>query len=210
LLSDGRELRLAGIEVTDAARAALQDLVAGQTLKLAKLGPDRDRYGRLVGFAYAGAAGKSLQQALLERGFARVSARIGDKACAGLLLSAESAARAGKRGLWADPNFAPLPAENVSLLQTKRGQFALVEGKVLSVHESGSTIYVNFGPRWTKDFSVIVRRRLQKSFTASGVELKSLQGRRIRVRGWIEQRGGPAIEADNPGQVELMDARNSE
>jgi hypothetical protein len=122
-------------------------------------------------------------------------------------LEAESIARTGKHGLWADPNFAPLPADNLAVLRTKRGQFALVEGKVLSVHASGGTIYVNFGRRWTRDFSVSIRRRLQKSFTAAGLEPDKLQGRRIRVRGWLEQRSGPAIDVDAPEQIEFVDRR---
>jgi endonuclease YncB( thermonuclease family) len=207
LLSDGRELRLAGIEAADEGRAALQSLTAGATLRLRRLGPEHDRYGRLVAFAYAGAGETSLQQALLAAGEARVSARVGDKTCASVLLEAESIARTGKHGLWADPNFAPLPADNLAVLRTKRGQFALVEGKVLSVHASGGTIYVNFGRRWTRDFSVSIRRRLQKSFTAAGLEPDKLQGRRIRVRGWLEQRSGPAIDVDAPEQIEFVDRR---
>jgi hypothetical protein len=116
---------------------------------------------------------------------ARVSARIGDKACAEALLATERAAREARRGLWADPNFAPLRAENLIRLQSERGHFTLVEGKVLSVRESGATIYVNFGRRWTRDFSVTIFRRHQRAFTAAGVEPKRLEGRRIRVRGWI-------------------------
>jgi hypothetical protein len=112
-----------------------------------------------------------------------VSARPGDKACADALLSAESAARAAGRGFWADPNFAPLSAENLSGLQAERGRFALVEGKVLSVYESGATIYVNFGRRWTRDFSVTILKRLRRTFATAGVEPKQLEGRRIRVRG---------------------------
>ena len=125
-------------------RRFAESLWPGRPLRLEQLGPEHDRYGRLVGFAFIGETGRSLQQALIEAGLARVSARLGGKACAEALLRAETAARAERRGLWADPNFAPLPAENVPLLETKRGQFALVEGKVLSVRESGSTIYVNF------------------------------------------------------------------
>lgn len=215
LLADGRELRLAAIEVTADSRTALQNLVAGQALRLAKLGADHDRYGRLVAFAFTDPAEQSVQQsvqqALLEAGFALVSARVGDKACAEALLGAEAAARAARRGLWADPNFAPLAAENPERLMTERGRFALVEGRVLSVHASGGTIYVNFGRRWTKDFTVLIRRRLQRSFTAAGLEPEKLQGRRIRVRGWIEQRGGPAIETEVPEQIEFVDRlKNSE
>jgi len=142
---------------------------------------------------------------LLEQGHARVSARVGDKACADALLSAERAARTARRGLWADPNFAPLSAENLPGLQAERGRFALVEGKVLSVRESGATIYVNFWRRWTRDFTATIPRRLQRSFAAAGVEPKKLEGRRIRVRGWVEQRGGPIIATEAPEQIEFAD-----
>ena len=149
---------------TTAARRC-RALAAGQTLRLERLGAERDRYGRVVAFAFAGDATQSVQQALLEPGPARVSARVGDKACADGAFGAERAARAAGRGLWADPNFAPLPAENLARLRAERGHFALVEGKVLSVRESGATIYVNFGRRWTRDFTVIILRRHQRQLS---------------------------------------------
>src|ERR1700690_4064231 len=54
LLADGRGLRLGAMEVADGSRAALQTLVAGHPLRLEKLGPEHDRYGRLVAFAFIG------------------------------------------------------------------------------------------------------------------------------------------------------------
>ena len=205
MLEDGRELRLAGVEVADGSRGALLALVGGRPLRLEQLGPEPDRYGRLVGFGFPGEDGQSLQQALLAQGRARVSAQIGNKACAEALLTTERQARADRHGLWANPNFAPLQAENLPRLQAERGHFALVEGKVLSVRESGATIYVNFGRRWTRDFTVTILKRQQRTFAAAGLEPKRLEGRHIRVRGWIEQRGGPIIAAEAPEQIELID-----
>jgi len=204
MLADGRELRLAAIEAAPRGRAALQKLAAGRQLRLAAAGAGRDRYGRLSAFAFAGAASQSLQAALLAAGAARVAARVGSRACADALLAAERAARAAGRGLWADPNFAPLAAKNVPRLEAERGHFVLVEGKVLSVHPSGGTIYMNFGRRWTRDFAVVILRRRQMEFAAAGVDPKQLEGRRVRVRGWIEQRRGPVIEAEWPEQIELI------
>ena len=203
LLADGRTLRLAGIEVTEASRAALQRLAAGKTLRLEKLGPGLDRYGRLVAFAFAGASQESLQQALLAAGEARVAPYVGDRGCASLLLEAEAAARAGRRGLWADPRFSPIMADNLARLRAETGHFALVEGKVLSVHPSGGTIYLNFGRRWTRDFSVIILRRLRPRFAAAGIDPLQLEGRTVRVRGIIEMRRGPVIEAEAPEQIEF-------
>ena len=205
LLADGRELRLAAIEVTDNSRDALQHLVGGHSVRLEQLGTAADRYGRVVAFVYTEDTEQSVQQAMVARGQARVSGRIGNKSCADVLLGAEKAARKARRGLWADPNFAPLRPEDVTRIGAARGQFALVEGKVLSVRESGATIYLNFGRRWTKDFTVTILKRHRREFAAAGIDPKQLEGRPIRVRGWIEQRNGPVIEADAPEQIELVE-----
>jgi endonuclease YncB( thermonuclease family) len=205
LLADGRELRLAAIEVTGNSRDALEQLVDGHRIRLEQLGTTTDRYGRLVAFIYAENTEQSVQQALVAQGQARVSGRIGSKACADTLFAAERAARKARLGLWADPNFAPLRPENVTRIGAARGQFALVEGKVLSVRESGATIYLNFGRRWTKDFTVTILKRHRREFAAAGIDPKQLESRLVRVRGWIEQRNGPVIEADAPEQIELVE-----
>ena len=100
LLADGRELRLAGIEAGDDGRA-LQDLTTGHELRLESLGAtEHDRYGRVVAFAFTGDAQQSVQQALPDQGRARVSARVGDKACAdGLLSRREGGARSRPRAV---------------------------------------------------------------------------------------------------------------
>ena len=205
LLTDGRELRLAAIEADDSGRAALRSLVDGRIIRLENLGMDQDRYGRVVAFIYANDTGSSVQEAMVFSGKARVSARIGDKACADMLLAAERAARAARRGLWADPNFAPLRSDNITRIEAARGRFALIEGKVLSVRESGATIYLNFGRRWTQDFTVTIPKRYRRQFSAAGIDPKLLERRSIRVRGWIEQRSGPVIEAEAPEQIELVE-----
>jgi endonuclease YncB( thermonuclease family) len=204
LLTDGRELRLAAIEAGEASRATLDALAAGKALRLEKLGPETDRYGRVVAIAYTGDDRESLQQAMLAQGQARVAARVGDEACAELLLKAERAARAASLGLWADPNFAPLPTHDVARITAVRGHFALIEGKVLSVRESSGTIYVNFGRRWTEAFAVTIPKRHRRDFAAAGIDPKELEGRRIRVRGWVEQRRGPMMEALAPEQIEVV------
>jgi hypothetical protein len=84
------------------------------------------------------------------------------------------------------------------------GRFTVVEGKVLSVRQAGATTYLNFGRNWTRDFAVTISRRMLGAFEAAGIVLKSLENRRIRVRGWVEARGGPRIEVLRVGQIELL------
>ena len=220
VLDDGREIRLAAIEVppvslpSNASEAA--DGKASAVALNALAGADRvvlrgaeiasDRYGRLVAYAYTIRDGDELfvQGELVADGFARVGDRVG-RDCAGELLSREKIARKARLGLWADPYYDVLNVETPVDVPAQRGRFALIEGMVTSVRESGATIYVNFGRRRSEDITVTVPKRNERTFAAAGLDLKTLAGRRIRVRGWVEQRGVEDrawIAAERPEQIE--------
>lgn len=64
---------------------------------------------------------------------------------------------------------------------------------------------MNFGRRWSRDFTVTILKRNRQMFSAAGIVPKALEGHRIRVRGIIERRGGPIVEAAHPEQIELID-----
>jgi endonuclease YncB( thermonuclease family) len=221
VLEDGREVRLAGIEVAPlvgvkdrlesaghAAAAALDALAAGDEVGLRRADIGSDRYGRLFAYAYTVRDGDEflVQRELVAEGLARVGGRTA-RPCAGDLLDHEKRAREAKLGLWADPYYEVLDAESPRDALAHRGQFALVEGKVASVRENGPTIYVNFGQRRIGDITVTILKRNERSFATAGVDLRSLAGRRIRVRGWVEARGGERawIEAERLEQIEIAD-----
>jgi hypothetical protein len=142
-----------------------------------------------------------VQETLLAQGAVWVAPRI--EACRAEFLTAERIARVARLGLWGDPYYVLRRAENPTDLLAEAGRFTVVEGKVLSVRESGGTIYMNFGRRWTRDFAVTIPKRQERLFAAAGIEPKKLEGRKIRVRGWIEERGGPRLEAARPEQIEV-------
>jgi endonuclease YncB( thermonuclease family) len=202
-MDDGREVRLAGIEtVATDGSAALNVLVAGRNVTLRGETDAPDRYGRQPAFVFVEQAATPVQSQLLAQGDALVSTTVADKACAAELAAAEAAARRARRGIWADAA-AIKNAESPGDILARIGQFTVVEGKVLSVRQAGATTYVNFGRRWTRDFAVTISRRVWPAFEAAGISVKSLENKRIRVRGWIEARGGPRIEALRVGQIEM-------
>jgi len=203
-MEDGREVRLAGIETVGKLDrlAALSALVAGRDVTLHGESDAPDRYGRQPAFVFADQVDTSVQGQLLARGEALFSATVADKACAAELAAAEAIARQAGRGIWAGPAVIK-NAESPGDILARIGQFTVVEGKVLSVRQAGATFYLNFGRRWTRDFAVTISRRVSLSFEAAGIVLKSLENKRIRVRGFIESRGGPRMEARTPGQIEL-------
>jgi endonuclease YncB( thermonuclease family) len=213
-LGDGREIRLAGIETVVSEKAAanrapaLSAILTGRDVTLRADDDTPDRYGREPAFVFLLASGSLptetlVQTELLAQGEALVSATVADKDCAAVLMAAEAAAREAKRGIWADPA-AIKNTESPGDILAGIGRFMVVEGKVLSVRQAGATTYVNFGRNWTRDFAVTISRRVLPSFEAAGISLKSLENRRIRVRGWVEARGGPRIEVLRVGQIEML------
>ena len=172
-----------------------------------------DRYGRQPAFVFLASpkaapaetspAEVLVQAELLARGEALVSGAVADKECAPVLAAAETAARQARRGIWGD-SAAIKSTESPGDILAGIGRFTVVEGKVLSVRQAGATTYLNFGRNWTRDFAVTISRRVLAVFEAAGMVPKSLENKRIRVRGWVESRGGPRIEVLRVGQIELL------
>src|ERR1019366_4178650 len=207
-LDDGREVRLAGIETppgpNGAAKTGLESLVLGQTVELHQRQPMTDRYGRILAFvsltqsgslsqggSLPDAAEPSIAHALVGRGLALVGASLDDPACTAELLSRERVARAQRLGLWGEPDYAIMSAENGAELLGQEGRFAVVEGKVASVRESGGMIYMNFGRRWSQALPVTILKRHERIFAAAGLQPDRLANLQLRVRGFIEERSGP-------------------
>src|SRR5882757_5740360 len=182
---------------------ALSAIVANRDVTLSGEDDTPDRYGRQPAFVFLASSDTPVQNLLLAQGEALVSGTVTGKDCAAALLAAEAEARRAKRGFWADPT-AIKNAESPGDILAGIGRFTVVEGKVLSVRQAGATTYLNFGRNWTRDFAVTISRRMMPAFEAAGLLPKSLENRRIRVRGWVEARGGPRIEVRRVGQIELL------
>jgi len=207
-LADGREVSLAGIEpvVTEKAKrtSALSAILAGRDVTLRGEDDTPDRYGRQPAFVFLASSETSVQGQLLAQGEAVFSGAVMNRDCALVLAAAEAEARQAKRGTWADPT-AIKNAESPGDILTGIGRFTVVEGRVLSVRQAGATTYLNFGRNWTRGFAVTISRRVVPVFeAAAGTGVKSLENRRIRVRGFVEARGGPRMELLRVGQVELL------
>jgi hypothetical protein len=75
---------------------------------------------------------------------------------------------------------------------------------VLSVRTSGATTYVNFGRRWSDDFTATIAKRNERRLARDGLDAKRLERHTVRVRGFVEERGGPWIEITESGQIEVV------
>ncbi len=89
----------------------------------------------------------------------------------------------------------------------QEGRFAVVEGKVASARESGGMISMNFGRRWSQALTVTILKRRERSFAADGLQPDRLADRKPAVRGHVEERPGPRIEATRPAQIEIAEGK---
>src|SRR5262249_852284 len=189
-----------------AARSALGTLTLHREVGLRVLGASPDRYGLLVAYALLRTpSGDTLvQHELLGTGQALVAPASRAARGRAYRQDAEQDARTSKLGLWGDSYYPVKRADSPIDVLAEHGRFALVEGRVTSVRENGGMVYVNFGRRGPEHFTVALVKRNEGIFAGAGLTPKALAGRNIQVRGWIEERGGPAIEAVRPEQIEIV------
>jgi endonuclease YncB( thermonuclease family) len=217
-LADGRIVRLAGVEApkrplavpddrpwpaADAARAGLHDLVAGAPVTLLQSGSATDRHGRIPGRLLL-ADGRWVEGELAASGLVRARWLAGETSCFQALLAIERGAREAARGLWASPAYAVLGADDPSL-RSRNGLYELVEGRIVSVGHGSRMVFLDFGRNVRSDFTAMVPPAVAEQLAVAGISVDGLAGRRVRVRGVIEESGGPAIRLNDIAELEVID-----
>jgi endonuclease YncB( thermonuclease family) len=214
VLRDGRAVHLEGIRfphaVQDRASApagqqafdALSAMTKGHDLTVTALVPKEDRYDRVRGQVFSDDNPEPwLQAALLKGGLVRVELAPDRGECAAELYAAEAEARAAHRGLWALPAYQIRTPDS---LGPDTGTFQVVEGQVLSAQVKDGRAYLDFGPDWKTDFTVVIAPADMENFSRESVDPRDYQGKRIRVRGIVQQLNGPEIEIASPKQIEVL------
>lgn len=211
-LASGLKVRLSGIVAPswedpfgNEARNALRNRVQGRRVRLSYGGDPRDRYDRALAQVHtldpSGNEDVWLQAELVRLGLARVYTWPDEKIDPASLYAAEITARQQVQGLWADPVYAVRGPEPNALAQDV-DSLQLVEGIVTSTADVRGRAYLNFGADYRSDFTVAVAKKHRRRFKA--VDPVSLEGARVRVRGWIELTNGPMIWASHPARIEIL------
>ncbi|WP_404401690.1 thermonuclease family protein [Pelagibacterium halotolerans] len=188
------------------AKTALADLVLGETVRLYYGGETRDRHGRALAHLFIdGSDGPVwVQGEMLANGLARVYSFPDNRSCLAELYAAERIGRAEGLGIWQDTYYALQDATDVTTLLDRVGGYELVEGRVLNADKVGSRVYLNFGRYWKEDFTVVIEEGGLRVFQSADIDPLALEGRLIRVRGWIESHDGPRIDVTHPEQIEIL------
>ena len=220
LFDTGMQVRLVGMQApklplgrpgydawpkAEDARKALEALVLQKKVTVRHGGAERDRHGRVLGLLFLDDdPEQSVQEQMLAAGWARAYSFADNRACMADLLQAESRARAMRLGIWSDPYYAVRRADKPAELLALRGRYELVEGRILLADEAGGRIYLNFGRSFRDDFTAVLDRAAVGLFAKTGLNPLQLGGALVRVRGWVDESGGPRIEVTHPEQIEVL------
>lgn len=142
-----------------------------------------------------------LQGILLYAGLATVMTSESNPELAARMYAVEADARKRKAGLWADPRWNVLSSGNV---KDYLNEYRVVEGTVFSTAMRNNIFYINFSRDWKTDFTIAIPTEKRMAFSRQGVNLMGLNGKHLRVRGWIRNHNGPMIEVTHPEQIELL------
>lgn len=191
-LSNGERVRLVGIDAPEIgyggdpdepfgrdSRQALQAFLAASRnrIELVPAREHKDRYGRTLAYLYR-PDGESAQAHLLTQGMAMAVFIAPNDALADCFLARERIARKAGRGIWSLPAYDPGLPSAAGIPDEVQGA-GIVRGRVLSVAESRRHIWLNLEGR----VSVRINKADRAHFP--GWDFKALEGRTLRVRGWI-------------------------
>ncbi len=207
---DGVTVILAGVRLPEASQEAAAAAAhvaafreaAGSALVVETPDGGLDRYGRRIAQLRWG--DRWLQAELVELGLAAVSS-LADPETSAELAVPERSARANGRGGWATGALRAWPASAEALSPLLYSE-QIVEGIVLDAAEGrDGRVYLNFGPDWRTDFTVMIRPEARPLFDAQGLDPLALAGARVEVRGWLVDRNGPMIELSGPAMLSALE-----
>ena len=193
--------------LADEAEGLLTSLAKGKRVQLFYGGRRRDRHGRALAhvFVVSNAQRTWLQGALVDAGLARVYSYPDNRACLDGLLEREARARDAGQGLWRDQEYAQRSALDLSRLYNDLHSFQVVEGRVHAIGKARGRVYLNFEANWRRDFTASIGRKALAAMLKAEFNPALLQGRKVRIRGWIERRNGPLIAVTHREQIEVID-----
>lgn len=221
-LKDGKIVRLSAIDVPDFAQP--QGDIAFRAFQLARtLLPEgtevalyqtrqartgrENRMGQLLAHVYIERENVWMQGALLAEGLARAMPGDANPEMTREMFIMEQKARAAQKGIWAEGSSYRL--QTPDMLADKTGSVQVVEGTILKTASVKNNIYLNFGADWRTDFTVRISPAIRREMSRKQINPLDLQGKTIRVRGYVEDYNGPMITLETIHHLEILDGTPS-
>jgi hypothetical protein len=132
---------------------------------------------------------------------ARVAGTVDNRLGLAEMLKLERQARRYRRGLWADPAYAIVPAAEAG---RHAGSFALVTGTVARVVNASSGMLLVFGADQHEGLVLTLAPEVVKLSRANGLDPAALAGMALLTRGYIDGTRRPTIAIAFPEQIEVL------
>ena len=158
-----------------------------------------DRYGCRHGLP-RNAYGVPLQHDLLAAGWAMVDplSAPDEPSALDAMFALEAEARDAGLGIWGASELLPKSADD---LDAWIGMHQLMEGEVRRISNNKRYVYLNFGSDWRTDFTARLDRKMIKR---TGLDEAMFDGKKLRLRGVIEESRGPLMTITHPKQIEIL------
>lgn len=164
---------------------------------------ETDRYGRIAIQAISLHDGEWLQGRILRQGLAFRYAIGVEAACLDEMLKSENVARNAKIGLWTATSPVFDTSKPDDLLQ-HIGEFVIVTGIVKSIGDTKRRLYLNFGSNWAEDVTATVLKKGSSAYWGDVAVLQRLEGKRVGIRGIVEDAQGPLIRLIDEAQIDIL------
>ncbi|MCU7836371.1 MAG: thermonuclease family protein [gamma proteobacterium symbiont of Taylorina sp.] len=193
-LDDGRKVRLIGINTPEigyqgkasqafaqqARKALLRLLKGNSTVGLYYDIDKHDRYKRLLAYVIL-ENGQNVEESLLKQGLAHSIVVPPNNQQIHCFRNIEESARKSRAGLWKLAENQLWAARNLS---KKAKGYYLISGHISSYSESRKSIYLKL----TNNLSVRIAKKDKPYFP--GINFKSLPGKNVSLRGWVNHYKG--------------------
>jgi len=161
-----------------------------------------DRYRRIGVHAFT-SDGDWLQGRLLERGEAFQFALGQQRNCITAMRQLEQKAKRARAGLWTS-DVPVFEAKNTDALLQQVGKFAIVMGTVRSIGDRKRRLYLNFGSNWSEDVTAVAVKTGSGAYRGDVGMLQRLEGKRVEIRGIVEDSQGPLIRLIDEAQIDIF------
>lgn len=165
-----------------------------------------DRFGHTLSH-FVTEDGSWIQSQMIARGLGWVSGSATSRDLILPLYKHEDLARSQGLGMWSRPEFAV--RDNDTIHENTYNSYQVYQGKLKALRTKGDYVFFNFGDNPQTDFTVSFNKKDMKPFKMrSGTHSYTpveLVGHTLRVRGWVEENGGPMMVLEYHEQLEFPD-----
>ncbi len=180
----------------DRAHQRLQQLLMGKRVYLEFDQQRRDRFKRLLAHVTL-EDGSNINEQLLREGLARALFLQPNMNHLHDYYRIEAEAAENKRGIWSLPDFR---IRSTRKADTCVKQFCRLRGKVMKIEKKHRYTYLHF----PGNLLVSIKHTYLKQFQTAGLNIQTLKGTTVIVRGWLGTRNAaPYLQLQHPLQIQI-------